>query len=72
MTDAKAKCHAYHIPSGEEWVILGINRQRDEVCAAGWPATIGKLSDCRLIENMGELSKEEMQYRNNTFGYNWE
>lgn len=72
MTDAKAICHVHHIPSGEDWVILGINRERNEVCAAGWPPSIGKLSDCRLIENYGELSEKELQYRNQTFGTNWE
>jgi hypothetical protein len=66
--------HTYyckHTPTGENWVILGVDEDRDRVCAAGWPATIGKLSDCTNFEDRGPITPEELEYRNRTFGTNW-
>lgn len=66
--------HSYfakHLPTGEDWYILGVNQKRDEVCAAGWPATIGKLSDCESFEVNKPLTPEEIEYRSKTFGSDW-
>ncbi len=60
-----------HIPSGESWQVLGIDIKGDRVCAAGWPPTIGKLSDCTNIEVMEPLTEEELKYRAKEFGENW-
>lgn len=66
------KFYAFHVPSCEDWVLLGINRGEDKVCAAGWPPTMAKLSDCANLEDAGELTDAELEYRNKTFGGNWE
>src|SRR5690606_35912274 len=39
-----------HIPTGEMWWIIGIDLVGDRVCAAGWPPSIGKLSDMQDME----------------------
>jgi hypothetical protein len=65
------KYHAHHHPTNEDWVILGVNIEHDEVCAAGWPPTIGKLSDCSNFEAKGLLSEHELHHRVKHFGYNW-
>lgn len=62
---------AYHRPTGESWVILGVNEIKDEVCAAGWPATIAKLSDCTNLEERSVRTIEEEVYMHTTFGLNW-
>jgi hypothetical protein len=71
MYRSKTKYYAHHIPSGEDWVLLGINEQRNEVCAAGWPPSIGKLSDCTKLVPVQELTEHELQYRNKEFGTDW-
>lgn len=65
------KYYAHHNPTGEDWVILGINRNTNEVCAAGWPPTIAKLSDCSGWEEAGPLTEEELKYRTKQFRRNW-
>lgn len=62
---------AKHIPSGEEWFILGIDVKGNRVCAAGYPASIGKLSDCKEFEKNKPLELSEVEYRTKTFGQNW-
>ena len=66
--------HSYfakHLPTGEDWYILGIDDKGNRVCVAGWPATIGKLSDCENLEVNKPLTEEEMAYRGKAFGQNW-
>lgn len=62
---------AIHIPTGEDWYILGIDEKCDRVCVAGYPATIGKLSDCKEFEKNKPLELSEIEYRTKTFGQNW-
>lgn len=63
---------AKHVPTGETWHILGINKSKDLVCAAGWPPTQAKLSDCVDLKENGELDEDEVLYRRNKFGDNWD
>jgi hypothetical protein len=66
--------HSYfakHLPTEEDWYILGIDEKGDRVCVAGWPATIGKLSDCENLEVNKPLTEEEIAYRGRAFGQNW-
>lgn len=63
--------HAYHVPSGESWVILGVSPKNNRVCAAGWPPTMAKLSDCKDFEEQGDLTLEERIYREDKFGSDW-
>lgn len=61
-----------HRPTGEDWFVLGVNKTDDRICVAGWPPTMALLSDCELIETGVGLTEAEINYRNKTFGYNWE
>jgi hypothetical protein len=66
--------HSYfakHLPTGEDWYLLGIDVKGDRVCVAGWPPTIGKLSDCENIVVNKPLTEEELAYRSRSFGLNW-
>lgn len=62
----------HHGPTGEDWLLLGVNEKRDEVCAAGWPATVAKLSDCTLKAKGKGISEEELAHRNRAFGSCWD
>lgn len=62
-------CH--HIPSNENWYILGIDVKGNRVCAAGWPPSIGNLSDCTDFEELKPLIPKELSYRIEEFGTNW-
>jgi hypothetical protein len=63
---------ATHIPSGESWFVLGIDVKGDRVCAAGWPPSTGKLSDCKDIEVNTPMNKGQIDYREKQFGTNWD
>lgn len=60
-----------HIPSKEDWVIIGIDQDRGEVCVAGWPASIAKLSDIVDLEERGERTMDEREYVTKKFGVNF-
>lgn len=68
----KAGSTVKYRPTGEEWFILGVNRERDRVCVAGWPPSEAMLSDCELIEEGNGITKKEREYRDREFGPNWD
>lgn len=40
-----------HKPSGETWVVCGVDHDKGELIPCGYPfPTLAKLSDCELIE----------------------
>ena len=40
-----------HKPSGETWVVCGVDREKSELIPCGYPfPTLAKLSDCELVE----------------------
>jgi len=62
---------AKHKPSGETWVILGINIEKGEVCAAGWPPSIGKFNDCKNFRQRSNRTSSEAAHMEKNFGVNW-
>ena len=60
-----------HIPTNEEWYVIGIDPDRDMLCVAGYPATIAKISDCTNFEKLEKLTSDEVKYRDSTFGKCW-
>lgn len=65
------KYYCKHIPSGEDWVILGISKDKLKVCAAGYPASIANVIDCENFELVGDLTSDEINYRNSEFGFSF-
>lgn len=63
--------HGHHVPSGEDWHIIGIDPLNDRVCVAGWPHTIANLSDMRRMKKFAPLTQEEIHHRSKRFGTNW-
>lgn len=61
----------HHIPTGEDWFIIGIDVKGNRVCAAGFPPSIGKLRDCVSITPFRPLTEEELKYRKNNYGDSW-
>lgn len=40
-----------HKPSGETWVVCGVDHEKDELIPCGYPfPTLAKASDCELVE----------------------
>jgi hypothetical protein len=62
---------AKHKPTGETWVILGVNVKRGEVCAARWPPSIGKLRDCKNFKQRSNRTPSEADHMVKNFGENW-
>ncbi len=43
-----------HIPTGEDWVVCGVNYDREELIPCGYPfPSIAKIDDCVLKESCG-------------------
>ena len=62
---------AKHKPTGETWVILGVNIEQNQVCAAGWPPTIAKLTDCKNFRQRSNRTVQEAVHMVKSFGENW-
>lgn len=60
------------IPTGERWFILGVNRDKNRACVAGWPPTIASLDNFTLVAVGEGITEEERRYRGKEFGKNWE
>lgn len=72
MNEIKAGSSVLHKPSGETWFVLGVNKQKNQACIAGWPPTIANLSDCELVNAGNGITQHEREYRHKEFGSNWE
>lgn len=62
-TQIKANDTVKHIPSGETWVVCGVNYGTGELIPCGYPfPSVAKISDCELIEEGYETKpqSEEM------------
>lgn len=57
----------HHMPTGEEWYLLGIDLTHNLVCAAGYPPSQARLSDFSLIIKEKPITQEELSYRNSEF-----
>jgi len=72
MREIHAGDYAHHEPSGEEWVVLGVDAKGDRLCAMGWPNSIARLSDCRLTERGHGLTDDEVAARQQVYGGGWD
>jgi hypothetical protein len=51
-----------HIPSGEEWVVCGVNYSKNQLIPCGYPfPSLAKISDCELIESRNIPQSKEMK-----------
>ena len=49
-----------HIPTGEEWVVCGVNNEHGELIPCGYPfPTLAKISDCVLKKACGIPQPQE-------------
>ncbi len=62
----------FHRPSGEEWVVLGVKENRNELVWMGWPKGYAKLSDCELIEKGRGINESERKSREQMYGIGWD
>lgn len=67
-----AGCTVHHGPTDEDWFILGVDRRAGKVCVAGWPQTIGLISDCTFKEKGDGITDSEREHRRKAFGEGWE
>lgn len=49
-----------HYPTGEKWVLGGVDYERDEVYPLGWPETIAKASHCLLVERATDAESDKL------------
>lgn len=60
-----------HVPSGEQWFVLGVHKWWKELCVAGYPPTVAKVSDCVLVKKGNGITEKERKYREEAFGPNY-
>lgn len=58
----------HHTPSGEDWVILGVDQLRKKVCVAGWPATVAEFENIKNLTERSLRTVEEEVYVTKQFG----
>jgi hypothetical protein len=52
-----------HLPTGEEWVVCGVNNRTWELIPCGYPfPSIVPISDCELIEKRHHLEPQSEEY----------
>jgi hypothetical protein len=56
MSDHKIRCGdtVLHRPTRETWEVAYADYARDELAWLGWPPGVAKLSDCELLESVGD------------------
>ena len=51
-----------HKPSGEEWVVAGVNKEQNRLIPCGYPfPSMAKLDDCELTESRGLKQTDEIK-----------
>lgn len=49
-----------HKPSGEKWVVAGVNHENNTLIPKGYPfPTVAKVNDCELLEGRYESQYQE-------------
>lgn len=49
-----------HIPTGETWVVCGVNVEKGKLIPCGYPfPSMANISDCEIIERRNEPQTEE-------------
>lgn len=52
-----------HKPSGETWVVCGVNREQGRLIPCGYPfPTVAKIEDCELIEERYTAKGQPEEY----------
>ena len=52
-----------HKPSGEKWVVCGVDYDKGELIPCGYPfPTLAKISDCELIEECYHIYGQPEEY----------
>jgi hypothetical protein len=57
-----------HVPTGENWYLLGVSKVKNKVCIAGYPPTIAQLDDCIEIEEGQGLAKRKRNIETKNLG----
>lgn len=62
MQNIRPNDFVFHKPTREEWVVCGVDYERDELIPCGYPfPSIARLSDCKIAEARNEPQSEEMR-----------
>ena len=52
-----------HKPSGEKWVVCGVNYQTGELIPCGYPfPSIGKIADCEIVEKRYHVDGQPLEH----------
>lgn len=52
-----------HRPSGEEWVVCGVNNANGTLIPCGYPfPTVAKIADCELLEERFTAKGQPLEY----------
>lgn len=52
-----------HRPSGEEWVVCGVNYEKGDLIPCGYPfPSIARIEDCDLVEKRYDKGGQKLEY----------
>lgn len=68
--DIKPNDIVLHKPSGEKWVVAGVNREACTLIPKGYPfPSVARIEDCELLERRYEFERQDEKlikfFRNN-------
>ena len=58
--DIKPNDIVLHKPSGEKWVVAGVNREAHSLIPKGFPIpSVARIEDCELLERRYEFERQD-------------
>lgn len=58
--DIKPNDIVLHKPSGEKWVVAGVNREAHSLIPKGYPfPSVARIEDCELLERRYEFERQD-------------
>jgi len=56
----------------EDNYVLGLKRERNQLCVLGYPALVARISDCTLKLRGFGITAEQREIRDNVYGEDWD
>ena len=70
MDNIKPNDTVLHIPSGETWVVCGVNHTTQTIIPCGYPfPSVAKIKDCIVINKSSEPQNQEQKNALQKYGY---
>ena len=70
MSKIRSGDTVYHRPTGETWIVCGVNEERGNLIPCGYPfPSLANIADCDLIESCGLPQSEDDKEALRRYGF---